>query len=378
MRDALSRLYRTKTLLIAVITAVLGVALIAVGNRITRSGSSGLLAYLPVAEVGGTLLGASLFGLWLDLFMQREQQAVAEQRLRALLHEHAPAMRDAVLDAFAANHQDLRRVATPEMLDGIIENSLEMRLGDQQFAHEIYRDLRDNAIAAGERWYDASVSIELSPTVAVYRPGKDGPTFRTSKKLFTVSVRWEYKTIPRYPQRRFACVSDRAEFNELAAERGATTAWFMKPAAGLDAASPEAFELTRFTVDGDERPIRRTSRKGGQVYTANVGTDVVEAGKPVTVAYSYRTVTTQAGHLLYFNVDQPTRDLTISFDYSDCDLATVSVLDLIPSTRQTRIERPNKEVPASVLRADIDGWIFPRSGVGFVWTMNSEASVRTR
>lgn len=101
MRDVLSRLYRTKTLLIAVITAVLGVALVAVGNRVTRSGSSGLLSYLPVSEVGGTLLGASVFGIWLDHFMRREQQAVEEQRLRALLHEQAPAMRDAVLEAWS-------------------------------------------------------------------------------------------------------------------------------------------------------------------------------------------------------------------------------------------------------------------------------------
>lgn len=39
---------------------------------------------------------------------------------------------------------------------------MSLRLGDEQFAREIYRDIRDQAIHAAERWYDVEVRVRLS------------------------------------------------------------------------------------------------------------------------------------------------------------------------------------------------------------------------
>ena len=44
-------------------------------------------------------------------------------------------MRDAVLEAFAANHDDLARIATPHMLDHVITNSLALRLDAVSYTH---------------------------------------------------------------------------------------------------------------------------------------------------------------------------------------------------------------------------------------------------
>jgi hypothetical protein len=277
-----------------------------------------------------------------------------------------------VLEAFAANHEDLERVATPEMLDQIISNSLALRLGDEQFASEIYTDIRDQAILASERWYDASLSIDLSlPDVSGMGP-KAGAKHRAT--YFDVTVRWEYVTTPRHTQRRFVCLSDRDEYAELAHERGGTSAWFLKPTGGIEASSQQAFELLRFAVDGEERPIRRSARKEAQTYTAAVGEEVVRAGMPTTITYTYRTLTRQDGHLLFFDIEQPTRDLRIDFDYSGTGIESVSTLDLVPTVRPTRIERPAASMPGEVIRVDLDGWIFPRSGVAFVWRLPSMAN----
>jgi hypothetical protein len=89
-------------------------------------------------------------------------------------------------------------------------------------------------------------------------------------------------------------------------------------------------------------------------------------------SYIYRTVTTQAGHLLFFDIEQPTRDLTVNFDYTDCGLASVSILDMVPSMRPTGIERTPAAVPPKAIRVQLDGWIFPdrdylaNGGSGFV------------
>jgi hypothetical protein len=196
--------------------------------------------------------------------------------------------------------------------------------------------------------------------------------------LFTVTVRWEYTTIPKHAQRRFVCVSDREEYIELTQERDSTSAWFLHPANGVDASRPETFELQRFTVNGDERPIRRSARKTGQTYTGSLAPEHLAAGKPVTIAYTYRTVMAQNGHLLFFDIEQPTRDLKVEFDYTGCGIEKISTLDLVPSVRPTRIEQSRAGASRSTVRVDFDGWVFPRSGVAFVWTLQSEISIQPR
>ena len=372
MHDLIDRLYRTKMLLSSIILAVAGTLLIVIDNQINAHPSLAWLSPFPWSELGGILFGAGLLSIWLDHFFQREQDAADDLRLRQLLNDQAPAMRDAVLEAFAANHDDLVRVATPELLDQIIGNSLALRLHDEQFAHEIYGDIRDQAVNATERWYDAALSIDLSPLpMGSGTPSRSTAGSATSNH-FTVTMRWEYKVVPQHPQRRFVCTSDRTEYNELANQRGDTSAWYLKPSVGVDASQQDAFELVQFSVDGVPRPIRRSVRKNSQTYTVSVGPDAIKAAEPVTIAYTYRAITSQAGHLLFFDIEQPTRDLKVEFDYSDCGIASVSTLDLIPAIRPTRIERTPASLPATSIRLDLDGWIFPRSGIAFIWTLESE------
>jgi hypothetical protein len=265
MNETISQLRKTKTLLSVVLLVVAGAALIALGHRIQDA--TAWYGLLPLTELGGILVGAGILSVWLDAYLSREQNQLEEHRLRSILTEQAPVMRDAVLQAFAANHDDLKRVATPELLDGIISNSLALRLNSAEFAHEIYTDIRDQAIRAAERWHDANLSIQLAPLPMGSGTSKRRPTSSSSPNLFSVTVRWEYTTIPGHQQRRFVCTADRAEYDELANSNDGTTGWYIGPSSNVDAATTEAFELLTFTVDGDQRPIRRSARKHGQTYS---------------------------------------------------------------------------------------------------------------
>jgi hypothetical protein len=337
MRDLLGQLYRTKMVLSCLILITSGTVLMVAGHQVDHFTGWSWLKSLPFGELGGILFGAGVLSVWLDHFLLREQTELDELRLRRLLHDQAPVMRDAVLEAFAANQDDLKRVATPETLDRIISNSLALRLDDQQFASEVYADIRDQAVGASERWYDASLSIGVSNLPALRGTAGGRTPHHPGGGLFAVTVRWEYTVVPRHAQRRFVCLSDRDEYVEVAAERGATSAWYLKPEPGIDAGAQEAFELVRFAVNGEERSIRRTARKNSQAYTATVGAEHVEAGETVTIAYTYRTITPKDAHLLFFDIEQPTRDLRVDFDYTNTDIRSVSTIDLIPSVRPTRI-----------------------------------------
>lgn len=232
----------------------------------------------------------------------------------------------------------------------------------------MYDDIRDQAVRAAERWHDLGVEIRLSP-LPMGRGSTAGAPSDSPPGLFDVTVRCEYTVVPKHATRHFACVSDKQEYRELSADSGSTSAWYLSPRPGVDASTREAFELVQFTVDGVERPIRRAVRKGGQTYSVSVVDRPADpATEPVTISYTYRTVTAVDGHLLYFALEQPTRGLRIELAYGDTAIDKVSVLDFVASSRDARVIRSAEQVADRTVRVEFDDWAFPRSGVALVWS----------
>jgi len=363
MHDSLERLRKTKLALLAVILTVVGLALLIAARWFESVPSLHWLTAWPLTDLGSALFTTGLVVVAFEYVEGQDSEVRASQRLRQVLKAEAPAIRDAVIDGFAFKRDDLARVATPEVLDQIIRNSLALRLGDAGFAGEVYEDIRDQAVRAEERWHDVEVTIRLSMDKRA--PAGSTPTF-------VATVRWEYTVVPAHQTRRFACVSDRQAYRELAQDPAATSAWYMRPKAGIDASSPEAFELVQFSVDGEARSIRRAVRRDGQLYTVDLGQDVLRAGKPVRVSYTYRALASRHGHLLHVDVEQPTRGFSVELDYSDTDISYVNLLDFIASSKSPRVSQTPISVPGQSVGVAFDGWLMPRSGVVFVWVLCRE------
>lgn len=358
MRDPLQRIHNIKLALIAVSVSFVGFALMVFSRWLEGQPTLADLAFLPWGEVGGTLFTAGILSIGIDYVLSKDDDERAEARLRRVLASQAPAMKSAVIDGFAFDAEDLAGVATPDMLDRIVRNSLALRLDDAEFAREIYDDVRDQAITATERWHDVKISIRLS---------MDRNTSEASVPAYIATIRWEYTVVPKHAVRRFAVVSDRAEYRDLMADPEATSTWFMRKESGIDAGSAEAFEIVQFTVDGEKRTVRRSARKQGQIYSASIGKEAVDAGVPVTVSYTQRVKLFKHGHLLHLDMEQPTRNVDIDLDYSDTDIDYINVLDFFVSSHKTRVEHMPPSVPERSIAVSHDGWVFQRSGVAFVW-----------
>lgn len=357
-----SRIYRLKLLLVAVGLLILGVALAVLRDWLAASDAP-RLAGIVMGGLSDVVLVAGAIGIAVDFFTGRDKDAADTERTRSVLKELTPDFTDAVVKGFAVSPDDLKRVATPALLDDIATNALALRLGDDQFAREIYTDVRDQAIRAAERWYDVDVSVRLSSMDE--RETNGLPRFQ-------VLVTWEYTVTPSKSLHRFACVSDRDEFHELVSDVPSTATWFMTPRPGFDARERESYELLAFSVDGQDRQIRRSTKKSGQIYSVSIGDDLVAAGKPVRIRHVYRTVTPKSGHRLFVEIAQPTRGLSLEMEYSDTDIAHMSVTDLVTSSHRTQIVRMPEQVGAKVISADLPAWLLPKAGFTFVWTLASE------
>jgi len=133
-------LRQTKAALLAVNLTFAGV-LMMLANSWAASSELGAFEWvksLPLGEIGGTLFGAGFLGTLFEAIFRKDQDEANARRFREIIQEQAPAIRDAMIDGFAIHPKDLQRVATPELLDEIAANVMSLRLGDAEFAREIY------------------------------------------------------------------------------------------------------------------------------------------------------------------------------------------------------------------------------------------------
>lgn len=359
--------YKTKLTLIAVIVVVLGVALLFFEAWARQQDGWSWLAVVPVAEIGSALLGAGLIAIAFEYISREHGEAQAMHRLRTVLAEQAPAIRDAVIQGFAFDADDLARVSSPETLDQVVRNALAIQLNDRELARDVYSDLREQVLRAPERWHDVHVSVSLDPW-------EGGPPAGRGS-MFIATVRWEYSAIPSQPVMRFSAVSDMDDYRSLLDDPSTTGMWYFQPINGLTAASPEAFELVQLTVNGEERRIRRSLRKDAQTFVVDTGV-TPDGSEEVKLSYTYRALIQRNSHLLALDFPRPAKGVKVGLSYGGSGIRHVTVLDPISSTEKARIIKSPDSVPTPTVELGFDGWIFPRSGVVFIWVLEDE--IRTK
>lgn len=381
MKDAstlLSRIYRLKLVLTGALLLILSLVTTMLGNWLSESRGPHLLTAL-VSGLADVFLVTGAIGIAVDFFTGKDKDAADAERLRNILKDAAPEIRDAVISGFAETPDRMRGVATNDTLDKLATNALALRLGDAKFASEIYEEVRDQAIRASERWHDLQIKIRLSSmdersTVGAPAGSAEGIG---GSGLFDIRVEWEYTTVPGHTVRKFACVSDRDEFYELFTEIPATWTWFMPPRTGVSASDQAAFELLEFSVNGEPRAIRRSQRRTGQTYTVTIGEDIVRAARPVRIRHVCRTVGAKSAHRLFTELPAPVRGLSLEVDYTQTDISSMSVTDAVSSLAKPRVTRIPEQFAGREIQVDLDGWLMPRSGFTFVWTLSSEEPAST-
>lgn len=356
------RLRKAKAAFLAVSFTLAGILLMMLNAWLSplQLGDWQWLHALPLGELGGTLFGAGLLSTFFEYTFRRDQERAVTERFRQTIREEAPALRDAVIEAFRFDRQDVVRIATPELLDDLARTSLGLRFGDPAFGREVYADIRHQAMAAEERWYDARVDA----TLGIPRGRSTAPT-----PFFDLRVRWEYTVTPRHRFRKFAVVSDRQRYYQLVAERGETSVWYRRPVSGLAVSDPEVFALEQFTVNGTPVPFTRQVDEVSQVYTVDLGEQVIEQEQAVVISFSFRTRTLRSGHVVHLDIDRPTRGLDVELRYDPEQVGQMRILDFASIGEGGRLTQvPN----TPTLRYRYDGWLFPRAGMVFVWTLPDE------
>ncbi|MFI5558528.1 hypothetical protein ACIA2T_04550 [Amycolatopsis japonica] len=368
MNHLRDQLYKTKLRLAGLVTAVAGTGLLFLSHAVATTPTLSWLIGWPISELGTTLLSAGVIAVIFEYYARKVADERATEHFRSAIRLEAPAIRDAVLDSFAFSPEGLKGIASDDTLDRIATNAIGLRVGDSELARDAYADLREQVIRSPERWRDVDVSVTLSPWAA--RPATGNGS------MFVATIRWEYRVSPASATMRFACVADLAEYRELLRDPATTSAWYFEPHGSVKAESKDAFELVQLSVNGKERKIRRTERRGAQLYSVGLG-KAASSGDEITLSYTCRVLVQRHGHLLYLDLPRPTKGFHVQLDYSQADIRYVNVLDYFASPDSSRVERSTDSAPARTIDIGFDGWAFPRAGVAFVWVTNDEVRRNT-
>jgi hypothetical protein len=78
------------------------------------------------------------------------------------------------------------------------------------------------------------------------------------------------------------------------------------------------------------------------------------------------------GHLLYLDLPQPTKGLSVKLSYGNAGIRYVNTLDFVASPKTSTVDVTPPSVPERAVSVNFNGWIFPRSGVALVWVIEVE------
>ncbi|MFB9902885.1 hypothetical protein [Allokutzneria oryzae] len=365
MPSVLEQLYRKKLQLISLLAVILGFGLVALGRWISVDPDA---RWIPISELGTTLIGAGVVATIFEFYVRHQNDKRLDERLDAAFVRNSAAVRDAVWSAYAAGPEDLRHLSS-DTLGRIVVNALGVQLDDVDLARDLYADTRARVIGVPERWHDVAVTVDLQPWAAGLTTGLTS--------MFVATLRCEYRVIPAHPVLRFTCTSNEAEHRASGQDESTVSAWFIDRGTPVDVACRDTFEVVAVSVDGAVLSIERAHSHDGQTYTARLP-DSVRTGCPVTVAYTYRVLVRRTGHVLHLDLLRPTKGFRARFTYGQVGIRDVTPVDFLSTSTPARLEQTPASLPSRSVDITADGWIFPRSGVAFVWSLEEENSSTSR
>ncbi|MCK2241236.1 MULTISPECIES: hypothetical protein [unclassified Crossiella] len=355
----LQQLHRTKLALIAILLTVTGMGLL----FLSKLEPIKQLYWFPVEEFGQTLMGTGLVSTLLIYFDYRDYIERLIQLLEALLAQQVPAIKQSVIDGFAAAPREFSRTATPDALDEMIESSLAVRLKNPPLAADLTQKFRRQVEHSTVTSSDTRVSIVLTPWT-------EGPAHGLGA-MFVAEFTWEHYISALPTEENFWCVSDRTTRQQATRDPANAGVWLLDPTSGISAASPEAFELVRYAVNGTAQKIVVVRGDSQQFHSVTLDHNHTRGERGFHLSYKYRALLQQHGHL-YLALTKTSDGLQVNLTHQDCDIAHIRVADYVSSLNPARVYTSPAGARIPEVSVGCDGWVYPGSGVTFTWALKRE------
>jgi alanine racemase len=263
----------------------------------------------------------------------------------------------------------LRRIFVPgeeksiARIDNIIRHCLQTRTRNEELGDAIYYEMFETLFGKEDRQLELRSSFRYDITIGhlpdVAEHGKRADAY------FQLHTHVEYKKTIRSNIFMIGCASDRTQLDALIEDEHCEYRWILGD--GDDLVIERDFTVEKMCIDGEDIPIIE-SKKTERGYEVWCGSDALKSKINTEVKIEIEILTkkaksnrTYAAYLLY-----PTRGLDINFHYEHAGLKNVRAESFFAG-RHPRADIYASKGKSINIKISNEEWIFPTSGVIFIW-----------
>jgi hypothetical protein len=242
-------------------------------------------------------------------------------------------------------------------------------LNDKPFASDIFDFVRHNAISQPEKRYGERNTVILRNATS-----SDSDDVRIH--YYDAEIRVTYEKVIHEAQMWFVCVRGDEQYNELMLQQEIDWRWVVPPLRLFPKLNETFYTVECCVIEGLECQVRtkKLNKEGDVGYFVNVP-KAARDGQRVSVEYVIRLRIPRFGHSFQIGFPRPTKGGYIELDYSDTDINAVYVSENIVCPQRPKIRKGGDDALRRVASVEIDdSWVLPKSGVSFVWYLNSETN----
>jgi alanine racemase len=266
----------------------------------------------------------------------------------------------------------LRRIFIPgeeksiARIDTMIRGCLQARTTDPQFADAIYYEMFEALFGRENRQLELRMGFRYDIRISKFPGGGEGTT-GPDEGYFKVTTHIEYAKILRDTLFIIGCARNNDQLSALFEEEKCEYRWLLN---GTNTPFREDdFSVSCVRVESADVPVisEQNTERGYEVLCGGEGLEKFLI-RQVKVEIEIETKQHKGGRMFPVYLAYPTRGMNISFHYEGTGLKSVRDVSFFAG------RRPYPKVTTSEgrsidLKIDDDEWVFPNSGVTFVWDL---------
>ncbi|MBW2543997.1 MAG: alanine racemase [Deltaproteobacteria bacterium] len=266
----------------------------------------------------------------------------------------------------------LRRIFIPgeeksiARIDNMIRGCLQARTSDMEFADAIYYEMFETLFGRENRQLELRMGFRYDIRISNFPDGEKesrGP----DANYFRVTTHIEYIKTLRDKFFIIGCARNDAQLSALFEEEKCEYRWLLN---GTDSPFREGdFRVARVRVDGGDVPVINAGNTD-RGYEVLCGGDGLEEclNRQVKVEIEIETKKHKSSRMFSVYLAYPTRGMDISFNYEKTGLKNVREVSFFAG-RHPYPEIIMDEGKSIELNIGEDEWVFPNSGVTFIWDL---------
>jgi alanine racemase len=263
----------------------------------------------------------------------------------------------------------LRRIFIPDeersisRIDSMIRHCFQTRARNEELGDAIYYEMFETLFGKEDRQLELRDDFRYRIRVSDFPP-EEAPD-PSSRDCFRVTTCVEYTKAIRNPVFLIGCALDNEQLAAFFEDPRCEYRWLLNPDEGL---LPERdFRVNRVRIDGEEVPLLRkeNTKRGYEVWCGSEDLKK-KLNQSARVEIEIETKQRKSNRLFSAYLVYPTRGMEISFRYEGTGIKNVRDVGFFAG-KHPYPETTREEGKSVTLRLGNDAWIFPTSGVTFIW-----------